>query len=365
MKPGHLVAAILAVLGAFACSDLGRDSQDSREPRGPLQLSGGPTCPECRIALAPVATLGHPDDSASARPDAAVFGCMVGVTADSLFLLSGVVGGGEILVFRRDGRAAFSIGREGQGPGELGSSLLTIVSGDTVFVVDNSNARIVTMDLSGAILGSFRLPERVHSVARLADGRFLLHRRPLGPTQPLFHLVDASGTEVASFGRSQRELWNADQWVLGSGRSADFWAASLWEYEVFRGVGDSLSTAVLRDVDWFPSGVDYSPAFLETEPPPAQITHLYEAEHNLLWVYASVADPEWAPGIPDVGSAEWLRKSFDTMIEVIDLAEGRVLAGYRSDDYLGGVCGSPLVYAVTTTSDGDVRVALFEPHLER
>ncbi len=139
----------------------------------------------------------------------------------------------------------------------------------------------------------------------------------------------------------------------------------MWEYRLFRGRGDSLALAVIRDVDWFPSDNAWSPDILETEPAPPLITYLHETDDRLLWIFAALADPDWAPGIPDPGSAQWFQDSFDTMIEVIDLDRGRVLASHRSDAYLGGICGTKLVYAVTPAPDGHVTVGVFEPRLER
>lgn len=355
---------LIAVLASCAADAPPPD--DGPATAAPLRLSGAPDCPECRITLSQVASLGHPSDPASVRPDAAVAGCQVAAAGDGTFLLGGAVGGGEILVYGRDGRVASIIGRKGAGPGEFGSNLRVLTAGDTLFVVDNSNARIVELDLSGNVLASFRLPRYVNGVARLAMGRFLLHTRPsTDPDQPLLRLLDGSGTEISVFGRSTREDWASDQWVVSPGKSAEYWVASMWEYRLFRGWGDSLSVAVVRDVDWFPPDNAWSRDILVTEPATPLVSYLHETDDGLLWVFVPLADPDWEPDLPDPGSAQWLQDSFDTMIEVIDLDAGRVLASHRDDAFLGGICGTKLVYAVTPEPDGDVTVSVFEPRLER
>jgi hypothetical protein len=139
----------------------------------------------------------------------------------------------------------------------------------------------------------------------------------------------------------------------------------MWQYDIYRIANDSLALALTREADWFPRGVSWSAEMARTEPPPPLITHLHETERGQLWVYVATADRNWSPDIPDPGSADWLRASFDTMVEVIDVADGAVLADYRSDEYLGGVCGTPLVYAVVPTRDGDVRVQVFDPVVVR
>ncbi|MGH7500614.1 MAG: 6-bladed beta-propeller [Longimicrobiales bacterium] len=366
MKAAQFLSNLSLTIVLASCVGDAPGSRNDLTTPNPLRLSGEPVCPECRIVLSQVASLGHPSDPASVQSDAAVAGCMVAAASDGTFLLGGVVGGGEIFVYGRDGQVASSIGQEGAGPGEFGSDLRLMTAGDTVIVVDNSNARIVTTDLNGAVLESFQLPIRVNSFARLATGHYLLHGRPsIGPDQPLFRLLDGTGTEISKFGRSTRDAWDTDQWVVSPGKSAHFWAASMWEYRLFRGWNDTLATAVIRDVDWFPSENVWSPEILETEPPPPLIMYLHETDDRLLWVFVALADSDWAPGIPDAGSAQWFKDSFDTMIEVIDLDGGRVLASHRSDDYLGGVCGTKLVYAVTPEHTGHVMVSVFEPHLER
>lgn len=283
MKAVRIVSSFLWLIASCSCATDAPGSRRGDASSGPIRLRGEPVCPACRITVSRVATLGHADDPASPRPDAAVAGCSVGTTGDGAFLLSGVVGGGEILVYGRDGRVASSIGRPGEGPGEFGSNLRILVPAhDTIIVVDDSNARIVTTDLTGAVLSTFRTPGRVHSVARLVTGQILLHGRlSSGPAQPLFHLLAADGGEVSSFGRTERQAWDTDQWVVAAGRSADYWAASMWEYELFRGHADSLASAVTREVDWFPSGVTWSREFLDSEPPPL-ITNLHEDDDGLL-----------------------------------------------------------------------------------
>lgn len=340
-------------------------SADNPLTAGPLLLKGPPVCRECRIELAPVATLGRMDDPSSAQANAALAGCTVAATNDSTFLLGAVVGGGQIFKYGRDGRLVSTIGRKGEGPGDFGSRLLLVAAGDTVIVVDNDNARIVKMDPNGAILGSFRLPVRVNSIARLANGRYLLHQTAMSPTAPLFWLLDGNGEEIAKVGRFAEERWTWDQWVVSPGKSADYWAASMWEYRLFRGWRDSLATAAIRDVDWFPSGTVFSLDILVTKPAAAKIMYLHETDDHLLWVFVLVADPDWKPGTPYERRAEWYRDSFDTMIEVIDLEHGRVLASRRSDDLLGGMCGTNLVYAVIPEADGNVTVSVFEPRLTR
>lgn len=66
-----------------------------------------------------------------------------------------------------------------------------------------------------------------------------------------------------------------------------------------------------------------------------------------------------------VPSPEWLARTFDTIIEVIDLTSGRLIASLRFPTRPGMVCNSELMYGVEEAQDGDLRVHVLEPQLLR
>lgn len=287
---------VLLAVGPGGCADSssGR-SRGSTATDQPLLVSGEATCGECAIELDTLAVLGDPSDPASVRPDAVAGGCKVGMPEEGRFIVSGMVGGGQLLEYGADGRMEKSIGRRGAGPGEFGVDLVLIAHPDTLFVLDISLGRMAVTDRSGHFLSTFPLPVRVHSVAILASGDFLLHGRPVtsDDTGPLFRILDAQGTQVAAFGSPSPELGEMDQWVVSARSGGGFLAASMWEYVIYRGTSSGdLVPYIARRAKWFPSGTTWSEEILVSEPPPPLVTELREDASGLVWVFITVADED-------------------------------------------------------------------------
>ena len=72
----------------------------------------------------------------------------------------------QLLVFSREGGLVRTIGREGQGPGEIGGAGEVEVTADGhIWIVDYGNTRITRWDAGGALLGSTRLSETLGTLA--------------------------------------------------------------------------------------------------------------------------------------------------------------------------------------------------------
>ena len=120
----------------------------------------------------------------------------------------------------------------------------------------------------------------------------------------------------------------------------------------------------IREADWFPPWDENFPAEVyETVPPPPFLVHVSEDGDGRLWAYSQVPDPAWEPRIPRQPQYEWGRRTFDTIVEVIDLERAQVIAQGRLDQTLGMVCGSHLMYAIVETEIRDTRVQVVEPTL--
>jgi len=64
----------------------------------------------------------------------------------------------SILSVRPDGTDPRTFGREGAGPGEFRTPLAIAISSDSIWVYDMENARVQTLDLTGAYRGQYRWP---------------------------------------------------------------------------------------------------------------------------------------------------------------------------------------------------------------
>jgi hypothetical protein len=206
--------------------------------------------------------------------------CVVGRMSSGEFLMAAPVGGGEILVYADSGPSIRSIGRRGQGPGEFGMRMRLVVGpGDTIYVLDEQNARLQILTSSGESVRSFPLPARVSTFALLETGEILIHPAPQPRSSdplPLFHLFSPSGEKLRVFGEPGVNLTDLDQWALSPGPEGGFWEANVRNYEAnLRRMDGTVSRSVKRSVDWFPPNAEMDPGFPLTAPPPTILYHLW------------------------------------------------------------------------------------------
>ena len=168
------------------------------------------------ITLDSVVQLGSSEDPASIMADAPFRACSVGRLGSGRFVVSAIVGGGQLAVYSRHGRFSRDIGGPGAGPREFGSHLRVLVGrGDTLYVADNSNARMVTLTSAGRVAHLFRTRRPVSDLALIGPDTILVHSRPLGASEGdtrLFELLDPSGDTLRRLG-SHRPGY--DRWTNG------------------------------------------------------------------------------------------------------------------------------------------------------
>lgn len=283
--------------------------------------------------------------------------------------MTGAIGGGEIFVYDRDGHLVRTVGQLGEGPGEFGPDLRVAVGPhDTLYIMDDRHARLQVLTPDGTFVRSFAVPGAHRSFARLAGGSFMFFQAPGAPGDALFHRLSPNGDERVRLGTGAMADPRMETWVLSPARPEGFWAASTWRYEVHRwGPGDSVDHILARDVEWFPplplDGTYPSAEERRRAPRPPLVSHMHEDEAGRLWTFSWVPDPAWEPDIPMTPQYEWARRTFDTMIEVIDLASQQVIAALRHDGRLGPMCGTGLMYTIEERAPGYTYVRIVEPTL--
>lgn len=336
-----------------------------------VRISGDPQCDGCEIVLREVGSFGDPSDPSSIRDDAEGRQCMVGRLRSGEFLMSGPVGGGEIFVYDTAGRFHGSIGRRGAGPAEFDTDLRVIVGPeDTLYVMDDSHRRIQVLTPEGTYVRSFPAPWSHQSMSRLTDGSFLFFRPPAERRDRLFHLTDAEGRVLTEFGSPSMANPGVESWKVTAGWPDGFWTAPVLRYELYRWQPpDSLELAVVREVGWFPpfpSDGEYpTREQRQREPYPPMVGHLHQDRSGLVWSYTWIPGRSWEPDIPTRPQYEWARRTFDTMVEVIDVERAEVLAQLRFDGRLGPFCGEHLLYTITEDPEGYPYVRVLEPILRR
>ena len=361
------VLLAMALVVPVACVDARPADRGGERVDAPMVIRGDPTCGDCAIRFDTLAVLGASSDPASIRPDALAAGCMVSHSENGVSRVAGLVGGGQILEYRGSGASTRSLGRMGAGPNEFGRNLRIVEAHDTLYIVDLSNGRMAVTDLDAGFHRVWSLPVRIHSLAPLPEDKWLLHGRPQGEEDgsPLFRIVDGEGHEERSFGAVSPIHGEMDQWVVGADQMGGFWAASMWDYELYQGsTNGDLNKVVTREVEWFPKGTTWTEGQLTVNPAPPLVTHVMGLEGGMrVGVVVTLADERWSPDMPEIsGSVEWFRRSFDSVLEVLDLEAGTVVASVRSDDWLAPICGTELLYTVVPGPEGDTRAVILRPH---
>lgn len=100
-----------------------------------------------------------------------------------------------VKIFSTDGRYLGSIGRKGQGPGELSFPSGVCVSGGAIAVADKMNFRIQLFDRGGKAAGGFKLPFAPDRVLAADGGRLLVTSNPTAKRsgEKLLHIYGREG----------------------------------------------------------------------------------------------------------------------------------------------------------------------------
>ncbi len=100
-----------------------------------------------------------------------------------------------VKVFSTEGRFLRSIGRKGQGPGELSFPSGVCVSGGLIAVADKLNFRVQLFDREGKAAGGFKLPFAPDRILALNGRRFLVTSNPTAKRagEKLLHIYDREG----------------------------------------------------------------------------------------------------------------------------------------------------------------------------
>lgn len=369
--PRGLLVGIL--LTAAACT-----AGEPAEEGGPRLLAD--PCDSCRVTLAPdpVAVLGTPEDPASTNSSAPLQSCGVGALPDGRFISAGLVGGGQLAVYDpRSGGVSELVGRPGEGPGEFGRAVHLLPDDDpeSTLVVDVLNQRVSRLDSTLALAGMWSLPIRPVAQAYTGNGVFVLHQWNLTGQDPRFVGVDSTGTTTFTSHEGDPGVVVApdspglDQWIVTSNTGPGFLAANVWHYRITRFDGEGRAVErFFREVAWMPAP-ELREGFrdgMHTErPAPPVLTHMRVDGAGRLWTFVVLPDTEWSAGPydgPDPGPA-WMRRTFDTVVEVVDLEAAAVLASGRFDEVVAPVCDAELLYTVRASTDGDTRIAILEPRI--
>jgi len=313
-------------------------------------ISDDVSCPECRIRVTKVTTLGNGSD------DGLVCQYWTRVAADSrgrLYVAPSCTAG-EIDLYSAAGNLIRSIGRIGQGPAEF-AYLQQVYTGpdDYLYVFDTSHQmKVLAPDYQehSRSIHSMK-PPAAFAAGTVAEGAVVAteHRAADGTAYPL-HRVAPDGTVAASFGTGRRasedsrwqDLW---QMVTPAGNGLVWTSKSQpddYIVELWNPATASLEMEIRRDVDWYG----------QPETAGALVQGLHRDEQGLLWSLLAMSSREWEWGDPARTPEEINRDRF-SILEVLDPEGGRLVAQHRVGTVFERFIGHQMMYSFRSLPDGN------------
>jgi hypothetical protein len=348
----------------------------SLSAQSPVSIKPSPSCRQCTITVRPEVTLGT--DSGDGIIE----------HSESRAVRDGrgryyVIGlyGSTIKVFDPRGKYLTSIGRKGEGPGEYkGIGRVLVGPKDSLFVLDQEARRYTVLDAAYHFVRTVILPLGPETVSvRLASGDFVIAlplRTPERIGQPL-HLIGADGHIIRSFG-SKTGVYRPDvpylvRRQLAVADRSYVWSSYLNQYviELIDVATGAVTRSMSREVSWFPNWMLPVARGAQSEAPQPLIMDLNQDSNGHLWVLAAVPDPHWREAVAPrkKGDREFSVRDdqlyFDTVIEVIDVKTGTLLATRRVPDALNQFIGDGLVGTVLEDATGSPRLQVWRVTLNQ
>jgi hypothetical protein len=268
-------------------------------------------------------------------------------------------------VFDSTGHLAALIGKGGSGPGEFQSlNAVRIGAGDTVFVLDRSEGRVSVFSPQLRFVAAVQAAgaEDFH-VLRNGDMLFIVPQMA-GGSRPL-RISARNGVGGAFFGEAPIQKTDAGVYSryrqVAIGSDGTVWASRVNEYTIDAwDRAGRMSAQFVGSVPWFAAWSQF-PSGAPTRAPMATFVRGIYEEKGLLWVFMQTGDPKWkiSPG------ARNMDPLMDTIVDVIDITAGRLIASQRFDRWMVPVDGCACAAAVKEDSDGIVVFEVFEFRLNR
>jgi len=347
--------------------------------QSPVVVPTQPTCPRCRIDLTRVVTLGTRDDAGSipSKP--------FSIARDSQhrYYVVAVERPGPTFVYDSGGHFLRRLGGEGEGPGEfVRPRLVLIAPGDTILVFDEALGRETVFSPSHQVIRTAPVPQALWSGVVLQDGTIALNadvrdRERIG--LPI-HAFDRVGNYLRSFG-SDKPLVVPSQlslnlrWLAPANLPDMLWVAPEAHRYVIElwGIDGRKRKALERKPPWFRPYEAFWSVTPDAAPAPL-ISGLWQDRRGYVWVVLRVPDVNWKRGLGRPVRIEGQRvfpvddpdAVYDTVIEVIDPARGRVVAYQRFPQRLELVVAKQELARLWADDDGWFhaeiwRVSLSEP----
>jgi hypothetical protein len=362
------------VMAAFA---LACDKEQGRSTH--LVVSSEPSCAKCSIEKRKLFTIGGPHDSLDVLP------YMLTVARDSRGLVYvGPTKAQKILIYDSTGTLLVSFGREGKGPGEFaGISGFVIGPADSLVVVDQNGVLAFSPDRIYIRKAPSLINAQAYSLLLLPNGELARGMVRWDTSSPV--RVTRGDSAPLAFGRSDADSGQGYMTlsfpVIFAGRKGSIWVPRNLEYRLDEWTlrGEHLRS-ITRRAEWFPKWAvediraNQKGTLRYEDGPRPWLEGAYQDSEGLIWTYAGRGDEEWKSVTllkkqgtrPYTELAPETRNDFyDTVIEVIDPDNGRLLTSLRADEVLRPVLGSKFVWGYRIDADGELYIDIWSLSLRR
>jgi hypothetical protein len=266
-------------------------------------------------------------------------------------------------VFDASGKFVGDLTREGRGPGEVTRPThVRVGRGDTLYVFERTGVLVLS-----PAFGHVRrvgIPGGASDAAVLATGEVVINA--LLPTRQFaggnLHAFRPDGTHEASFGPPPDSLAATPFHAIAPGRHEGVWSVPAGTYRITRfDVNGRTIQELTRTAEWFVQR--------EPEEPRALVIAIREDSDGRLWVASRVKRDDWRrhkpAGVADGEgrlSSAGLHELFDTMLEIVDPAAGRLIVAQRVPGLLVGLFEHGHLALYSEDSEGTPRLAVIRAH---
>jgi hypothetical protein len=266
---------------------------------------------------------------------------------------------GVVVAWDMDGHVVGTLGRPGEGPGEMeGLAEALIGPGDTVHVRDNAGTwSVFSPELEFVRKMSHVALPPLNAVALTSDGHMVA-----AWGTPLFRVIKPDGRDSLRFGVPDAAEILPRRVLAAGRRSGRFWASPAYRLAITEW---GLDGTEYRRVAVRGSAFPDQPSDETWDPhagkaPSAILNRLVEDAQGLLWVWAILPEPDYTPSLRDAQDQSLARVNhmYRFLVEVIDPATGTVVASAIAgtmEESVSGILPGPTGYRVIEDQWGVMR----------
>jgi len=377
-----MIRSCIVVVGCVISIASNSTAAVSQAESRQIIISSEITCPTCRIEAERIATLGAESDTLDFGIIWNASGMIARDRHGSFYVAPRSGTNPSVFVYDSSGRLNRQIGRRGQGPGEFTMPWsLALGAEDTLYVFNYFNRRMSVFLPDGLFVRSVMLPLVADQVLPMGDGIIVAtgNRSTPGSEGLPLHLLTGDGVSLFAFGDEdpivdRRYLENRRQ--ISRASDGTVWSSRNLKYEIQRWDLDGhLVETIIREAEWFPPRDPEITEPLREVLPPKRVTRpsiswfhgSYQDDSGLLWLNSVVAARDWREHEIILGYEQPITpaindKLYDTLIEVIDPVEGRLLASLRLPFYNFGFIGKNAIARERELESGLVQIEIWQVH---